>query len=93
MIIIYAIAKYALYSMIVSLNYQMKEKELYECGGTVERALDENDVEGGPYRVWAFGESYPGLAMSRSIGDMDAKKIGVISNHHNISIITIIFII
>ena len=50
-------------------------------------------MEGGPYRVWAFGESYPGLAMSRSIGDMDAKKIGVISNHHNISIITIIFII
>ena len=37
-------------------------------------------MEGGPYKVWAFSESYPGLAMSRSIGDMDAKKIGVIPN-------------
>ena len=86
-------------SKIYPLSYDCKpelpneRKRIYECGGTVERALDENDVEGGPYRVWAFGESYPGLAMSRSIGDMDAKKIGVIPNPHNISIITIIFII
>jgi serine/threonine protein phosphatase PrpC len=73
-------------SKICPLSYDCKpelpneRKRIYEYGGTVERALDENDVEGGPYRVWAFGENYPGLAMSRSIGDMDAKKIGVIPN-------------
>jgi len=71
---------------IYPLSYDCKpdlpneRKRIYECGGTVERALDENDEEGGPYRVWALGEDYPGLAMSRSIGDMDAKKIGVIPN-------------
>ena len=32
----------------------------------------------GPYRVWAKGGDYPGLAMSRSIGDLKGKKIGVI---------------
>ena len=33
----------------------------------------------GPYRVWVKGEDYPGLAMSRSIGDLKGKTIGVIS--------------
>ena len=32
----------------------------------------------GPYRVWMKGRDYPGLAMSRSIGDLKAKEIGVI---------------
>ena len=73
-------------SKIYPLSYDCKpelpneRKRIYECGGCVEKALDENDEEGGPYRVWAYGEDYPGLAMSRSIGDMDAKKIGVIPN-------------
>ena len=31
----------------------------------------------GPYRVWFKNEDYPGLAMSRSIGDRLAHKIGV----------------
>lgn len=33
----------------------------------------------GPYRVWLKYENYPGLAMSRSIGDQVAKSIGVTS--------------
>jgi len=71
---------------IYNLSYDCKPelpnecKRIYECGGCVERALDDNDQEGGPYRVWVYGEDYPGLAMSRSIGDLDAKKIGVIPN-------------
>ena len=32
----------------------------------------------GPYRVWVKGGNYPGLAMSRSIGDLKGKQIGVI---------------
>lgn len=31
----------------------------------------------GPFRVWLKHENYPGLAMSRSIGDQIAKSIGV----------------
>ena len=31
----------------------------------------------GPYRVWFKNGDYPGLAMSRSIGDTLAHKIGV----------------
>ncbi len=32
----------------------------------------------GPYRVWLKHENYPGLAMSRSIGDFVAEGVGVI---------------
>ena len=71
---------------IYNLSYDCKPElpnecqRIYECGGCVERAVDDNEQEGGPYRVWVYGEDYPGLAMSRSIGDLDAKKIGVIPN-------------
>ena len=57
------------------------EKErIISKGGEVERMVDENGVGVGPLRVWIKGEQYPGIAMSRSIGDMDAKKVGVIPN-------------
>ena len=61
-------------------NLPIEKKRIYESGGTVEKALDENDEETGPFRVWAKDEDYPGLAMSRSIGDIEAKKYGVIPN-------------
>ena len=57
-----------------------ERKRIYECGGTVEKALDENGKEEGPFRVYKKGQDYPGLAMSRSIGDIDSKKIGIIPN-------------
>ena len=58
-----------------------KEKErILNCGGEVEKMVDEKGVGIGPFRVWIKGKSYPGLAMSRSIGDMDAKLVGVIPN-------------
>ena len=58
-----------------------ERNRIYEHGGEVVRILDENDnKEKGPYRVYEKGKDYPGLAMSRSIGDIDAKKIGVIPN-------------
>lgn len=34
----------------------------------------------GPYRVWLKNEGYPGLAMSRSIGDFVCESVGVISD-------------
>ena len=39
---------------------------------------DEFGKPVGPYRVWARGKDYPGLAMSRSIGDLKGKNIVVI---------------
>jgi serine/threonine protein phosphatase PrpC len=48
-------------------------------GGRVARACDFG-TEVGPYRVWLRQDDYPGLAMSRSIGDFCAKTAGVIHN-------------
>ena len=49
-------------------------------GGEVRQIKNEFGEGVGPYRVWKRGEGYPGLAMSRSIGDLNGKKIGVIPN-------------
>jgi serine/threonine protein phosphatase PrpC len=49
-------------------------------GGEVRQIKNELGEGVGPYRVWKKGEGYPGLAMSRSIGDLNGKKIGVIPN-------------
>ena len=34
----------------------------------------------GPSRIYEKGQGYPGLAMSRSLGDFLSKKVGVIPN-------------
>ena len=58
-----------------------KEKErIIARGGVVAQMIEEGGTGAGPYRVWIKGEEYPGLAMSRSLGDMDAKTVGVIPN-------------
>ena len=77
-------------SKIFPLSYDCKpelpneKKRIYKCGGVVEKSyypdIDSEDEMLIPYRVWAKDEDYPGLAMSRSIGDTEAKKIGVIPN-------------
>jgi len=46
--------------------------------GRIEKR-SENGIRTGPLRVWLKNESYPGLAMTRAIGDMVASKIGVTS--------------
>lgn len=54
------------------------EKErILASGGKIER-LNFNGEYVGPFRVWADEEG-PGIAMSRSLGDFQAKKIGLIS--------------
>jgi serine/threonine protein phosphatase PrpC len=58
-----------------------EHKRIINSGGTVSRMLnmEKNDEEVGPYRVWGkTQEKGPGLAMSRSIGDGMAKKLGVL---------------
>ena len=72
-------------SKIFPLSHDFKpdltneRKRIYEYGGIVRRAFDDID-EDGPYRVYMRGEDFPGLAMSRSIGDIESKKIGIIPN-------------
>ncbi len=49
------------------------------AGGRV-KALSYPDGTEGPYRVWLGKEDSPGLAMSRSIGDVIGKRAGVSSS-------------
>ena len=53
-----------------------ERERIEQCGGEVGRV---NWASFGPYRVWFKGQNYPGLAMSRSLGDNLAQTIGVIS--------------
>ena len=57
-----------------------ENKRIISYNGRVDRLKNEFGEEYGVYRV--FGRendgTYPGLAISRSIGDEDAKKLGVI---------------
>ena len=48
-------------------------------GGVVDQLKNKFGVRMGPYRVFARGKDYPGLAMSRSIGDFIGKKLGIIA--------------
>ena len=45
--------------------------------GRVDK-YNDNGIKTGPFRVWLKTENYPGLAMSRSIGDLVAGSVGVI---------------
>lgn len=55
-------------------NYLERERIL-KCGGTIK----QKDFIG-PFRVYVRDQNFPGLAMSRSLGDEVAKSIGVSSN-------------
>ena len=48
-------------------------------GGLVDKSTDLFGNKAGPLRVYKAGYNYPGLAMSRSIGDLKAKEVGVIA--------------
>lgn len=49
------------------------------CGGEVDTMRDNFGNCLGPARVYKLGYDFPGLAMSRSLGDFQAKEVGVIS--------------
>lgn len=54
-------------------------QRIQSCGGYVEIPYDVYGNKTGPSRVFKAGTQYPGLAMSRSLGDLMAKECGVIS--------------
>ena len=66
----------------LSIDYKPElpeeQNRILMAGGVVEQMKDDYGIGVGPYRVWARGEDYPGLAMSRSIGDLKGKNVGVI---------------
>ena len=70
---------------IVELSIDQKpdlpeeKKRIYKMGGIVDQMLDGKGKRNGPFRVWAGKQNYPGIAMSRSFGDLKGKKCGLIS--------------
>ena len=54
-------------------------KRICSSGGAVDKIQDLYGNKLGPNRVFKVGCVYPGLAMSRSLGDFQAKECGVIS--------------
>ena len=60
---------------------QEEYTRIINSGGTVSKLIniDKDNEEVGPYRVWGKNQiKGPGLAMSRSLGDGMAKKLGVL---------------
>lgn len=52
-------------------------ERIFENGGRVAPYYLDNGEPCGPDRVWLLNEEMPGLAMSRSIGDLVAASVGV----------------
>ena len=69
-------------SIPLSIDYKPELPEetnrILMSGGIVRQMKDELGEGVGPYRVWARDGDYPGLAMSRSIGDLKGKNLGII---------------
>ena len=52
-------------------------ERILKNGGMVDKLTDQEGNKVGPNRVFKYGLTYPGLAMSRSLGDFQAKECGV----------------
>ena len=63
-------------NLIPSNVYNLRELQRIQMSGwCLRRIIDEDGNElGGPLRVWKDQEDYPGLAMSRSLVGIEAKK-------------------
>ena len=60
-------------------NLTSELKRIINCGGEVHQRINNKGEYVGPMRVYAKGRDFPGLAMSRSFGDFQCKKYGVIN--------------
>ena len=54
-----------------------ESKRIVQNGGEISQ-YEEDGEKSGPYRIWKKGEAYPGIAMSRSVGDFIATSLGVV---------------
>ena len=59
-------------------NLPNEFQRIQENGGMVDQIIDMFGNKIGPPRVFKVGTRFPGLAMSRSLGDLFAKECGVI---------------
>ena len=74
------------FNTAIELNIEHKPTNIIEksrienFGGVISQCNDMYDdgLHGGPYRVWKKGCDYPGLSLSRSMGDIISKELGVI---------------
>lgn len=69
-------------STSLSIDHKPDRADEYErimaTNGRVDPFREDNGDPVGPARVWLKTQSVPGLAMSRSIGDLVAASVGVI---------------
>ena len=78
------IGKYINNWEVIELSHDHKPDNIHEkhrieqSGGRVEPYKDASGLYVGPFRVWKKYEQVPGLAISRSIGDLVAGSVGVI---------------
>ena len=72
-----------IYALEVSIDHKpfrdCERDRIQKSGGKIERSLID-DREVGPLRVWKPDEDLPGIAVTRTFGDLVAHKIGVISD-------------
>ena len=57
-----------------------ESSRIYKCGGEIQKLKDEQGGWIGPLRVWVKDGIGPGLAMTRSFGDIVGSSIGIISS-------------
>lgn len=58
-------------------NLAGESERILNNNGRIDTFKDSAGNNIGPMRVWMKFEDYPGLAMSRSLGDFVSKKLGV----------------
>ena len=62
-------------------SLKKEQDRIRKSGGYVEKFIYEDGIVDDTYRVWDSPSlKYPGLAISRSIGDTDVSSLGVISD-------------
>ena len=60
-------------------NLEAEMTRIVKSGGVVAKALNMQGEPHGEYRVFQAGKDFPALAMSRSLGDVAGKQVGVIA--------------
>lgn len=63
-------------SRVHQFSQEDEKQRALQSGGWVDQSRS-NGFPSGPLRVYFMGEGYPGLMVSRSLGDFDAHCIGV----------------
>ena len=66
-------------SKIHKPDIETEKERILENGGVIHPYYDEFGIYDGPNRVYEKGKTYPGLSLTRSIGDLEGQKIGIIS--------------